>query len=241
MTRGVLSSCIALALAVPAAAGVVTVQTEIEINYDVDKYEGRVHAMNLDVNSDGVDDVGFGFRWDNIEWAAIAGGPWDNPNDQFPSITPGALGVVTHGGGSPFSGSFLARRFGHGSVITNDLAGDLSYGDEVFLAEEHYIPPASSERSGDWIGAPVHGNKRRGFVAFLIPNNSESEPFHWGWVDVTVDHADPFNGYIRIHGWGYETDPFAALSPFPIPSPGGSALMLIGATVMVGRRRSAVR
>lgn len=237
MTRALfVASCAgAMAASSVALGALVTVGSSIEIAYDSDQFQGGVNAVNIDVNLDGVEDVGFGWRWGPTAWQAIAGGPWADPTDIYGSITPGAMGVVTTGADELRGGaSVLSRRFGTGDSIGGDFAGALSGDNESYLAEEHYVPPNMSDRSGEWLGAAANGYKRRGFVGFAFVIDGQT---HWGWVDVTVNHADPFDGFIRIHGWGYETDAMVAAAAAPIPAPGSAgALAMLGAALARRRR-----
>lgn len=227
----------ALVAASTAHAALVTVGTHMVIDYSTKDYFAH-HLLNLDVDFNGSDDVGFGWYWTNTFWEAIGGGPFLAEGDNFPDITPGAHGVVNLDADDR-GVSGLTRRLKNGEAIGPDLAPFLS-GDSgpSQLATEFYVPPNMSDHAGEFF-APFH-DRRRGFVGFAFEAGADEESgagLNWGWVDLTVDHRDPFNGRIVIHGWGFETNPGATVSAFPIPAPGGAMLAAGGLFLGLSRAR----
>ena len=61
---------------------------------------------------------------------------------------------------------------------------------------------------------------------------------HYGWAEVHVQATVPNFASAFVINWGYESDPNTAVTVSLVPEPASAAMLLVGAPVLVWRRRS---
>lgn len=234
--RAVAALCAGSMLAGAALAEPIFVALDepIVVEYDLMTQRGAPIAFNIDVNEDGVDDVGFAIRWGPQLVRVSANGPWEDPDAASLVVRADALGVVIADGPSRVGGAGDVRRFRHaGDPIGPALADSLSGTNEALLAYA-YAAPFSDEasRGGDFLRRNA-AHASRGTVGFAFEIDGRR---HWGFVDLSVQIESTTRSVLTIWGWGYEDEPETPILILRVPTPGGTALAL-AAVLLIGLRR----
>ena len=231
---GALCAVSALVGAAHAEPIFVALDEPIVVEYDHMTQRGASIAFNLDVNDDGVDDVGFAIRWGQRVVRVSANGPWEDAGAATPVVRADALGVVIADGPSRVDGLGDVRRFKHaGDPIGPALADSLSGTNEALLAYAYAAPFSDVvSRGGDFLNR-TSARASRGSVAFAFEIDGQR---HWGFVDLSVQIESATRSVLTIWGWGYEDEPETPILILRVPTPGGTALALT-AILLLGLRR----
>lgn len=227
------------------AASVVVIQSTLETPYlwqylqiDSNGYpEDRAGSKNIDVDGDGIDDLGF-----------VHGGTQENV-----VLTSFETEILVRRVGGPTSVSGVAARFNEGFILgSNSVSSNYNYFSLSPYAPYYYPELLSEEVLGEDFGkydeplprdVIVRGSLNPGFEdlwkgssGFLGFRTMREDGWHYGWVYVEKDPLlTVVGGYVTAYG--YETTPDKSIVAFFVPEPSSSLLTILGFCGVIWRRR----
>ena len=178
----------------------------------------------IDINSDGITDLtmlqGFGFGVDLAGRTAVLG------RQSFSApVDPSGRSIIVHA-------SVAGEVIGPDADIPTDF-GIFWRNDPQFINQSTYrlawgVPSNINSYGGEFFIT-------RRFLGLRL----EQEPgvFHYGWLDIQNNRANPWN-YV-IHGWAWETNPDTPIAAGAIPEPSAVSIALLASLGFFVRRRVA--
>ena len=115
---------------------------------------------------------------------------------------------------------------GNGWASSDLLGGYVSPGELSFAQIVQCFDTGCGSRMPEVLSRVFFG------IEFQLNGNT-----HYGYFDVEGQHDTV--GVI-IHGWAYETMPNTSITTSQVPEPGRTALLLLGVTILLRRRRRAL-
>ncbi|MEO5720789.1 MAG: PEP-CTERM sorting domain-containing protein [Chthoniobacterales bacterium] len=185
--------------------------------------------VNWDVNSDGIADFNFTYRYNNT--ATGSGVIWQ-ANINSPAVA--TNGVISYAG--PFVRYAFALSMG-----TNIGPGGAFFAGpspQVTLGSRYRSGGVPSYYGGFAAGPNANGAVAPGTTAYVGFRFNAADGTHYGWIQLSVGP-----GSIDFVSAAYQSTPNTAIAAGAIPEPGTLGLLALGAVGILGaavkRRRSA--